>query len=184
MGRPGHEVSARVSALRPLRRPARSRCATCLTHRSGLSRGDLLLFDPHLTRDSILYHVRYLKPTWSLRSHFGYPEHHVSRGRAAHLPGLLGQTLGPGDPGADLPAARHDRQQHQHQAISSGCPTSPPRTRRSRTRCGPSPITTSTTSVPPARSTPTPSTWRSGSGSSSLGGKVAGKPLLSARRVR
>jgi CubicO group peptidase (beta-lactamase class C family) len=43
-----------------------------LTHRSGLSRGDLVWYAQELPRDSILYHVRYLKPTWSLRSHFGY----------------------------------------------------------------------------------------------------------------
>ncbi len=43
-----------------------------LTHRSGLSRGDLLWYAGDLPRDSILHHVRYLKPTWSLRAHFGY----------------------------------------------------------------------------------------------------------------
>jgi CubicO group peptidase (beta-lactamase class C family) len=43
-----------------------------LTHRSGLSRGDMLWYGTDLPRDSILYHARYLKPTWSLRSHFGY----------------------------------------------------------------------------------------------------------------
>jgi len=43
-----------------------------LTHRSGLSRGDLVWYAQDLPRDSILYHVRYLKPTWSLRAHFGY----------------------------------------------------------------------------------------------------------------
>ncbi|MGI9040396.1 MAG: serine hydrolase [Gemmatimonadales bacterium] len=43
-----------------------------LTHRSGLSRGDLVWYALDIPRDSILHHVRYLKPTWSLRSHFGY----------------------------------------------------------------------------------------------------------------
>jgi CubicO group peptidase (beta-lactamase class C family) len=44
-----------------------------LTHRSGLSRGDLMWYaNEDLPRDSVLFHVRYLKPTWSLRSHFGY----------------------------------------------------------------------------------------------------------------
>ena len=43
-----------------------------LTHRSGLSRGDLVWYAQDIPRDSILYHVRYLKPTWSLRAHFGY----------------------------------------------------------------------------------------------------------------
>lgn len=43
-----------------------------LTHRSGLSRGDRLWYATELGRDSIIKQVRYLKPTWSLRSNFGY----------------------------------------------------------------------------------------------------------------
>jgi CubicO group peptidase (beta-lactamase class C family) len=43
-----------------------------LTHRSGLTAADLMLFNPRLTRDSILQHVRYVKPTYSFRAHFGY----------------------------------------------------------------------------------------------------------------
>src|SRR4051812_48428339 len=43
-----------------------------LTHRSGLTAADLMLFDPRYTRDSILYRARYVKPTYSFRSHFGY----------------------------------------------------------------------------------------------------------------
>ncbi len=43
-----------------------------LTHRSGLARGDLLWYMGNLPRDSILHQARYLKPTWSFRSHFGY----------------------------------------------------------------------------------------------------------------
>src|SRR3954454_21278990 len=44
-----------------------------LSHRSGLARGDMLWYAAQvLPRDSILYHVRYLKPSWSLRSRFGY----------------------------------------------------------------------------------------------------------------
>lgn len=43
-----------------------------LTHRSGLGSGDLVLYAANLTRDSVLHRVRYLKPTWSFRSHFGY----------------------------------------------------------------------------------------------------------------
>jgi CubicO group peptidase (beta-lactamase class C family) len=43
-----------------------------LTHRSGLTAADLMLYDPHLNRDSILQRVRYVKPTYSFRSHFGY----------------------------------------------------------------------------------------------------------------
>src|ERR1700754_4979828 len=43
-----------------------------LTHRSGLERGDLLWYGSELNRDEIMNRVRYLKPTWSLRSRFGY----------------------------------------------------------------------------------------------------------------
>jgi CubicO group peptidase (beta-lactamase class C family) len=43
-----------------------------LTHRSGLTAADLMLFDPRYTRDSILYRARYVKPTYSFRAHFGY----------------------------------------------------------------------------------------------------------------
>jgi CubicO group peptidase (beta-lactamase class C family) len=43
-----------------------------LTHRSGLAASDLLVFKPGMTRDSILHQVRYVKPTWSFRSHYGY----------------------------------------------------------------------------------------------------------------
>jgi len=43
-----------------------------LCHRSGLERGDLLWYGGSYDRDEILRRVRYLKPTWSLRSRFGY----------------------------------------------------------------------------------------------------------------
>ncbi|HLA11678.1 MAG TPA: serine hydrolase [Pyrinomonadaceae bacterium] len=43
-----------------------------LTHRSGLTRGDLLWYASAYDRDEVLRRVRYLKPTWSLRSRFGY----------------------------------------------------------------------------------------------------------------
>jgi CubicO group peptidase (beta-lactamase class C family) len=43
-----------------------------LTHRSGLAASDLMLYLEHMTRDSVLHQVRYVKPTWSFRSHFGY----------------------------------------------------------------------------------------------------------------
>ncbi|HMQ04864.1 MAG TPA: serine hydrolase [Pyrinomonadaceae bacterium] len=43
-----------------------------LTHRSGLERGDLLWYGTSLSREEILRRVRYLRPTWSLRSQFGY----------------------------------------------------------------------------------------------------------------
>lgn len=43
-----------------------------LTHRSGLERADRLWYGSPYTRDDILRRVRYLKPSWSLRSRFGY----------------------------------------------------------------------------------------------------------------
>lgn len=43
-----------------------------LTHRSGLQRGDLLWYGTDLSRDEILKRVRYLEPSWSFRSNFGY----------------------------------------------------------------------------------------------------------------
>ncbi len=43
-----------------------------LCHRSGLERGDLLWYGSSLERDEIIRRVRFLKPSWSFRSHFGY----------------------------------------------------------------------------------------------------------------
>ena len=43
-----------------------------LSHRSGLERGDFLWYGTEYDRDEILRRTRYLKPTWSLRSTFGY----------------------------------------------------------------------------------------------------------------
>ena len=43
-----------------------------LTHRSGLTAADLMVFQPSLTRDGALHRVRYVKPTYSFRAHFGY----------------------------------------------------------------------------------------------------------------
>jgi CubicO group peptidase (beta-lactamase class C family) len=43
-----------------------------LTHRSGLSRGDLSWYASDKSRDDILRGVRFLRPTWSFRSQFGY----------------------------------------------------------------------------------------------------------------
>jgi CubicO group peptidase (beta-lactamase class C family) len=43
-----------------------------LTHRSGLSRGDRLWSASGFTREEVLRRVRFLKPTWSLRSNYGY----------------------------------------------------------------------------------------------------------------
>ncbi len=43
-----------------------------LTHRSGLERGDMLWYGTTNNRDEILRRTRHLRPTWSLRSQFGY----------------------------------------------------------------------------------------------------------------
>ena len=43
-----------------------------LTHRSGLARGDLMWFAGGYERDEILRRVRFLRPSWSVRSQFGY----------------------------------------------------------------------------------------------------------------
>lgn len=43
-----------------------------LCHRSGLERGDFLWYGTSYSRDEIVRRVRYLKPTWSFRSMFGY----------------------------------------------------------------------------------------------------------------
>jgi CubicO group peptidase (beta-lactamase class C family) len=43
-----------------------------LSHRSGLARGDLLWYGSDLSREQILHRVRFLRPSWSFRSQFGY----------------------------------------------------------------------------------------------------------------
>jgi CubicO group peptidase (beta-lactamase class C family) len=43
-----------------------------LCHRSGLDRGDLMWYGSEYGRDEIIRRARYLKPSWSFRSQFGY----------------------------------------------------------------------------------------------------------------
>ena len=43
-----------------------------LSHRSGLSRGDGLWWATPYSRDEVLRRVRYLEPSWSFRSRYGY----------------------------------------------------------------------------------------------------------------
>lgn len=43
-----------------------------ITHRSGLERGDFLWYGTENDRDEILRRTRFIKPSWSLRSNFGY----------------------------------------------------------------------------------------------------------------
>lgn len=43
-----------------------------LSHRLGLERGDFMWYGSSFNRDEIIRRVRFLKPTWSVRSRFGY----------------------------------------------------------------------------------------------------------------
>jgi CubicO group peptidase (beta-lactamase class C family) len=43
-----------------------------LTHRSGLPRGDRIWYASGLERDEVLRRVRFLKPSWTFRSTYGY----------------------------------------------------------------------------------------------------------------
>jgi CubicO group peptidase (beta-lactamase class C family) len=43
-----------------------------LCHRSGLDRGDLMWYGSEYSRDEIIRRARFLKPSWSFRSQFGY----------------------------------------------------------------------------------------------------------------
>lgn len=43
-----------------------------LSHRSGLSRGDLMWYGSAYSRDDILRRVRFLEPSWGFRERFGY----------------------------------------------------------------------------------------------------------------
>jgi CubicO group peptidase (beta-lactamase class C family) len=43
-----------------------------LTHRSGLSRGDMLWYLSPYSRDEVLHRIRFLKPSWGFRSRYGY----------------------------------------------------------------------------------------------------------------
>ena len=55
-----------------------------LTHRSGLTRGDLVWYATDYGSDEILRRVRYLKPTWSVRTRFGYQNiMYLAAGQAA-----------------------------------------------------------------------------------------------------
>ena len=55
-----------------------------LTHRSGLTRGDLVWYATDYDREEVLRRVRFLKPTWSVRSRFGYQNiMYLAAGQAA-----------------------------------------------------------------------------------------------------
>jgi CubicO group peptidase (beta-lactamase class C family) len=55
-----------------------------LSHRSGLARGDFMWYAAAYGRDDVLRRVRYLKPSWSFRSNFGYQNiMYLAAGQAA-----------------------------------------------------------------------------------------------------
>ena len=55
-----------------------------LSHRSGLARGDFMWYASTYERQEVLRRVRYLKPSWSFRSNFGYQNiMYLAAGQAA-----------------------------------------------------------------------------------------------------
>jgi len=55
-----------------------------LSHRSGLTRGDFMWYAANYSRDEVLRRLRYLKPSWSFRSNFGYQNMmYLAAGQAA-----------------------------------------------------------------------------------------------------
>ncbi|HEX5072973.1 MAG TPA: serine hydrolase [Gemmatimonadaceae bacterium] len=55
-----------------------------LSHRSGLARGDFMWYAADYSRDEVLRRVRYLEPSWSFRSNFGYQNiMYLAAGQAA-----------------------------------------------------------------------------------------------------
>jgi CubicO group peptidase (beta-lactamase class C family) len=62
-----------------------------LCHRSGLERGDLLWYGSSIDRNEIIRRVRFLKPSWSFRSNFGYQNiMYLTAGQI--LPAVTGQN--------------------------------------------------------------------------------------------
>lgn len=66
-----------------------------LSHRSGLARGDFMWYSGGFERDEILRRTRYLKPSWGLRSRFGYQNlMYLAAGQAvAHVQGASWDDL-------------------------------------------------------------------------------------------
>lgn len=62
-----------------------------LSHRSGLARGDLLWYASKYDRNEILRRVRYLKPSWSIRSRFGY-QNIMFLAAGQIIPSITGKT--------------------------------------------------------------------------------------------
>ena len=62
-----------------------------LSHRSGLTRGDLLWYGSAYDRNEVLRRVRYLKPSWSLRSRYGY-QNIMFLAAGQIIPSITGKT--------------------------------------------------------------------------------------------
>ena len=62
-----------------------------VTHRSGLERGDLLWYASSYDRDEVLRRIRHLKPTWSMRAHFGY-QNIMFLAAGQIIPSITGKT--------------------------------------------------------------------------------------------
>ena len=62
-----------------------------LSHRSGLQRGDLLWYASGHDRSEVLRRVRHLKPSWSLRSRYGY-QNIMFLAAGEIIPTLTGKT--------------------------------------------------------------------------------------------
>ena len=62
-----------------------------LCHRSGLARGDLMWYGSAYSREELLRRTRYLKPSWSFRSQFGYQNlMYLAAGQI--IPAVTGQS--------------------------------------------------------------------------------------------
>src|SRR5262245_29339827 len=62
-----------------------------LCHRSGLARGDLMWYGSAYSREELLRRTRYLKPSWSFRSQFGYQNlMYLTAGQI--IPAVTGQS--------------------------------------------------------------------------------------------
>ena len=61
-----------------------------LSHRTGLARGELAWYGSGFSRDEIVRRVRFLEPTWSFRSQFGYQNiMYITAGQiVAHVSGM------------------------------------------------------------------------------------------------
>jgi|SRR5262245_40054416 len=77
-----------------------------LCHRSGLARGDLMWYGSAYSREELVWRTRYLKPSWSFRSQFGYQNlMYLAAGQI--IPAVTGSKLGRFHQRTLLQAARH-----------------------------------------------------------------------------